>query len=523
MDSKPLLEKTIYNTIDNIGDFFADNFSKIDGFQYQWSSLITNNPLLFEDIDYLRVKQYIKNTVTDEEIELYKKGEIRELYATFENMLVCNLQYYDRIMSFCTMIFLRFVRLSENECTSQHLSDIVLQLELTPTKIWCAALSNQSSKLKEIEYGWSLNSNLHLIDYRNDKSHIENNWEILYNINYFSKFIEYCALRNGTTGFRTTFLADKTPNRKLAKVCTKFTNATIAVAEDSLISVHDYIMENELMTQKLYTSLYNILLKMYNNDTTKFAVYVFNRDFFIQTVKFSMKVSKDDVGRITKDYLANSYECFVAEEYLFKSIHAQLEWAKYSTPLKFETEKTILINLLIQMLNDDYKNIVCLKRMNEYGVLAKINFSGMFDKVNIDESYMFNNRTIRKTRITMSKENAAKFVVNNLGYYIFGIEQDVLNLPVNIDTQTLIDHYSKYCTPIMKHMQHAIVLHNFSKNDIIDVLCNGKINPEKINNKNIKFTNIKSTLNPKSIMNLMENKNGKNELEKKNYWEIVNN
>ena len=51
--------------IKNVGDFIVGNFEKIEGFDFRWSSLISNNPLLFEDINYLRIKSFIDNQITD--------------------------------------------------------------------------------------------------------------------------------------------------------------------------------------------------------------------------------------------------------------------------------------------------------------------------------------------------------------------------------------------------------------------------------------------------------------------------
>ena len=95
--------------IKNVGDFISGNFDKIEGFDFRWSSLISNNPLLFEDINYLKIKPFIDNQITEKEIQAYKSGDLRDLYATFDNLLVCNLKYYDRIINYCTMIFLHYI------------------------------------------------------------------------------------------------------------------------------------------------------------------------------------------------------------------------------------------------------------------------------------------------------------------------------------------------------------------------------------------------------------------------------
>ena len=511
--------------IENIGDYLSNNFAKLDGFDYRWNSLITSTPLLFEDIDYLRCRQYVNNSITEKEIQAYKSGQLRELYATFENMLVCNLQYYDRIISFCTMIFLHYIRLSDENLTSQNLEQIPYIFDMTPTQIWCCALSNINSTEWELNYAWQINNVDIKFKYckneeNGDKSIFELNWKTLYNNIIFSTFLEYSALRCGTQGFRETIISDKTSNRKLSQVCSKFTRTSTAINSDQLSSLVDYINEQEYINQKLYNVLFDNLKRMFNNDETQFAVYIFNSEFYIHTSKFSMKVSRDTSGKITKDYLANSYECFAAEEHLFGSIKTQIEWSKYKLPPEFEYDKTILSTLLLQMLKENYKDIICIKRMNEYGVLSKISFSGVFNNVYINEELMFDNRCIKSSKICLSKENASKYIIDR-GYYIVGTETDVFEM-INITKLSLTNHYSNYCVPVLQHMSEIISLHNLSKNDIIDVVYKGILNPNKINNKNIKYTNMKSDINPKRIMQSMQDRQ-KNMLDKnkKGYWRAI--
>jgi hypothetical protein len=514
-----LQEKTKENTIDNVGDYLAENFDKIDGFDYRWNSLITSNPLLFEDVDYVRCKQYVSNQITPEEIEAYKNGDLREIYATFENMLVCNLQYYSRIMSFCTMAFLHYVRLNDEEITNQYLDNMPYIFDMTPTQIWCAALSNISSTEWELNYAWQLNNKKYNF-IKSDKSPIEDNWNLLYKNPLFARFIEYSALRCGTTGFRQTLYTDKTTNRKLSQVCSKFTRTSTAISQEQLISIYDYVRELESINNRLYAALYDCMMKMFNNDDSQFGIYIYTKEFYLHSSKFSMKVAKTETGKITKDYLANSYECFAAEEYLFQSIKVQIEWAKHRLPIQYDYDKMILKSLLQQMIKESYREIICIKRMNDYGIVSKIKFTGVFNNVFIHEELMFDNRCIRSSKICLSKQNAAQYVIDR-GYYLFGLEKDI-HLLTDVSKKSLIEHYTNYCVPVLQHMSHVILEHTLSKNDIIDVVCSGILNPNKLNNKNIKYTNIKSDINSRKIMNMMlEKQKHKFEFGKKSYWKVI--
>lgn len=511
---------TTKNIIPNIGNYLADNFEKVDGFDYRWSSLITSKPLLFEDTDYLRVKPFIDENISQTEINAYKAGELRELYATFESMLICNLQYYDRIMSFCTMIFLHYIRLSDSNVSKESLDDIPYIFEMTPTQIWCCAMSNTQSTKFELEYAW----NVKIITIQTDKSLLENNWKTLYQNKIFAKFIQYSAIRCNTNGFRETLISDKTSNRKLAQVCSKFTRTSTAISEDSLSTIYEYVKEIQLVEIKLYSALYSCLMRIFN-DSDKFAIYIYSNDFYLHTAKFSMRVSKSKDGRITKDYLGNTFECFAAEAHLVESVKYQIEWAKYQLPIQYEYEKNILYNLLAEMIKDsNYKNIICIKRMNEYGILSKITFSGIFANLYITEEFMFENRVIKVQKKCLSRQNAARYIIDR-GYFIFGIESDVYQLAMTdiLSNSILTKHYTNYCVPVMKHMSAVMTLYTFQKNDIIDVVCSGILNPNKLNNDNIKFTNIKGdSIKPKHLLNDIMQKQAKFE-NKKTYWKVIEN
>lgn len=503
------------NYIKNAGDFISGNFEKINGFDFRWTSLISNNPLLFEDVDYLRVKPFVENTITDEERDAFVRGDLRDLYATFDNMLMCNLKYYDRIMSYCTMVFLHYVRIND-DVTNKFLDRVPYELFMTPTRIWAAALSSVNSTIWELNYAWSTNIP-NVINL--DKSPLESAWKILYHNKTFSKFIEYSAFKNGTIGFRQTIVSDTTSNRKLSMVCAKFTKTSVAISEQQLDTIYAYSKEVDSINKRLYTILDKCLSILFNGDQSQYSIYIFTKEFYIYSSKFTIRVRAEN-GVISKDYLANSYECFVAEEFLLPSIKTQIEWARFELTGHFEYDKNILKSLLSNMLDENYREILCIKRMNDYGVISKITFRGIFNNVRIIEEFMLDNRCIKSVEKTLSKRNAAIYLIDR-GYYIFGVEKDIFNLN-SINKENMITHYSNYCIPVMQHMFDVIATHTMSKNDIIDVVVSGTLNPAKLNNENIKYTSLMQQDTKQLFAAGLEKQNKlglKNS--KKSYWKAV--
>lgn len=522
-------------TIKNTGNYLIDSFQKLEGFDFRWTSLISNNPLLFEDINYLKIKDYIDNTVTDYELEAYKNGNLTELYANFDNLLVCNLKYYDRIINYCTMILMKYVTIND-ETFTQGLDNMTMELELTPTKIWCAVMVSESSTKFEIEYGWNI-KNIQIPIKMSTKSILELNYKHIYRSSKaFAKFNEYNSVRLGMNGYRQCFMFENTPNRKLAQVCQKFTKTSVAISETQLDTVYNYSKEIDNINEKLYHSLDNCLSIMFKGDKSQYSVYILMNEFYIFTSKFSLKVSRNE-GKISKDYLANSYECFVAEEYLVPSFKSQIEWSQHIIDSNYDYDKNILKSLLSNLLEDDYKNIVCISKtldINDTELtdgkkkdnkLVKAVFTGIFNNVKITENFMINNRAIRQTVKVLSKKNAASHLIDK-GYYLFGYEEDVNKLleKETIKKADLIEHYSKYCIPVINFMSNVVSMHQLNHNEMNEVILTGNLNPENISNSEIIYTTIhsKDEFNPKNIFSKQLRKiTDSLETNKKSYWKVI--
>ena len=539
---KLLLSQSIFKTnkskkvsITNTGDYLIDTFQRLDGFDFKWTSLITNEPFLFEDLNYFRIKKFINNIVTQEEIDAYKSGKLTNLFNTFDELLVCNLKYYDRIINYCTMVFMQYVEI-DGVNYNNGLDDIPMELELTPTKIWCAVFVNENSTKWEIEYGWHVKNLIEPIK-NSPKSYLELNYQKIYKQNkLFAKFNEYNSIRINSNGYRQVYMLENTPNRKLAQVCQKFTKTSVAISESQLDTIYNYSKEIDNLNEKLYFALDSCLSVMFKGDKTKYSIYIFLNEFFILTEKFSLKVSRNN-GVIQKDYLANSYECFLAEEFLVPSIKTQIEWSQYKLNSGYEYDKNILKSLLSNLLNGDFRKIICVNKTffidDEWKTndkkdikLIKVTFSGIFNNVKITENFMINNRVIKTTTKVLSKINTAEYLIDK-GYYIFGYEDDIIKLLENeiLTKKDLVEHYSRYCIPVIHFMNDIVTMYQLNKIDILEVLINGNLNPEKLNNHNIVYTSLinKNEFSVKDIFNNKQLKKIKDSLEthKKSYWKII--
>lgn len=512
------MEEKLY--VDSIGDYLADSFEKIVGFDYRWSSLISSEPLLFEDIDYLRIRSFIKQECTEKEIQAYKEGKLRNIYATIESLLVCNLEYYDRIISFCTMVFLHYVRISENEVVSNGLNKLPFVFEMTPTQIACCTLTSSSSTEWELNYAWKWRKPI--IHVHSDNL-LRDNFAHIYKNQFFAKFSEYRSYIRGSNGYQATLLIDKTPNKTLARVCSKFTKTSSAVGEQQLETIMDYISEDQKHSNQLYESLKTELKKIYHIENES-AIYCFVNEFFIFTKKFKMRICKDETGKIQKQYLSNNYECFIAEAYLAPTIKEQINWARHTFSDNFNIDKHVLKSLLTNMLLEDYKQIKCIRKMPDYKVFSEVTFKGSFNNVYAIEKFWFNDEVIHENQKCFSKPNMANYLVER-GYYIFGtiVDVDIL-CSKDITRNRIIKHYSNYCVPVLQHMSSVQMLYLQNNNEIIDVLMTGVVPENKISNNKL-YVRTKKKPIKKQIMQTVKqivskNKNI-NQTKKLSYWRAI--
>ena len=466
------------------------NFMKNPRLNPRWTALPTSSPLLFEDLDYLQLLKHhnIDNRLTDRDHKLWKEGKLRTVYSSIEQMMLCNFKYFDRILA--TAMLLRFGVFKDNrdnywypedERETDYLKHVRLEIFLTPTQLYYASLIDVNITCSELEFAFSLPQGYLERRTKEDKengiiSDLQKNFNKLMRIGNFRAVVAIHCERWDVTNFFDALYLEKMDNNRMGQISRKFTRLTRAVSEQQLNTVHEYVENINLTHNKLYRAIDKALAPMFDNDPTKYAIFVFNDEFVIYTERFTMRVMRDlETGKITKEYLSNSVECFKAESFLFNSMREQLEWAKHKEPMVNEFDKITLRGILESMLVQDFKNVVCIKRCTPDGaededkqIVSKITFSGIFKHVKIKETFMMKNKVIRETTKVLSKFNAAKYIINR-GYYYFGFME---NIPQMYDSsqKTLIDLYSMNTQPIWEYMQPWQSVARKHHSDMIDVL-----------------------------------------------------
>lgn len=532
-------------------NYIIEKLSMIKGYNNQWITMISSNPLIFEDVDYMRILPYINNTITNEELDAYNNGNLKNLYSSFEYLLISNIQYYDRIMTFCTMYFLNYYRIDDVVVDDNIPNHIINMDGITPTRLYCITmLNNDSTKWEqEYAYGGSLKNNSFIANYpylKKDK--------------LYAFFLSQRAFVHNTFGYRETLLSDKIDDLKYYQICKKFIQSSNTISRQQLNILSDYIITVDKQILKLYTALEKSMESLYDidkfdnyksyqieNSKRSFSIHVFFDEFFIHTTHFTMKVYKlfnDKTKTITvsKDYLSNSYECFIAEPYFKNSVRQQIEWSKYKISNKFSEIQTILKNILLNILNINFKDVICIKYMCDMENIANkdnvdlsiVEFTGVFSNIFIKTTLKQGESVVCRYSKCLSKNNAAEYLINK-GYYIFGYKDDVyklLNLlkssqySIDEKIEFIKNNLSKYTTDIKEFLRPIIHIYKNQNKKLINIYKNENEDIELSNDmiylsdiRSQKFTNVNSLI--KHINKSLKFKDSKN-TEQKTYHQIIN-
>jgi hypothetical protein len=519
-----------------VASYVKDTLSKTKGYNPDWISLITSSPLIFEDIDYFNVKNYIHNNTTQKEIDAYNSGNLKKLYPNLELMLMDNIIHYDRIMSYMTIYFLNYVRIWKNldsNIENENIPEHDIKNDITPTQIWCLSMCSPSSTLWELEYAHNLK-----LEYSTDGNHLKHNFNNIQKHNaIFDVFSSYRSYINKTDGYFNTLLNDITSDMRLYSICSKFIERSTTLelkpfkGPDGLI---EYVNTLEKQNKTIYTSLNKCLDCMYEleatNDERHYGVFVFNSKIQIQTSRFSMKIEKSN-NNVAKIYEANSYECYRAEKYLTDSINDQIVWSRQVLPSRFKNIKYTLSTILEKLLKENHNEVICIKKMDEISsneIYSMVKFSGLFNNIYYETSLKIQDNITKIEKKCLSPKKLANHLIDE-GYYIFGYRKDVLDLMNQMREnyfsleQLLIDHYVKYFLDVRNYIIPIKTKYDEYTQNIIRFILSPEIDRMMLGT-NVRKTSFKGLQNldtltlSKNINRDMQNQNNK---ERKSYFQII--
>jgi len=522
-----------------VGSYVEQTLSKIKGYNPDWISLITSNPLIFEDVDYFKIKNYVNNNITEKELKAYKDAKLRKLYANLELMLMDNILYYDRIISFITMYFLGYIRiwdLDNNSYVSQKdIPEHEVDLTMTPTKLWCISMTSPESTLWELEYA----HDLILKESEESNDNLRNNFAKIQKHNkLFNVFSSYRSYITNVEGYVNTLTNDVISDNRLNSICGKFSDKFAELGIEKLKGENgliDYINEIEKNSENLYKSLNKCLEIIYpineKNNEKHYSVFIFNSNIQIHTSKFSMKIYKTENNKLSKHYESNSFECFQAEKYLLDSMKDQINWVQYNQPIMFNKIKKNLSNILEKLLKEDHTEVICIKKMGGLNSdnVSMVTFTGMFDNMYFVNELRSNNKIIRKYKKCLSIKTLSEYLIDE-GYYIFGYYQDVLELMNQVENnkelfeEKIINFYIKYSSDVKNYITPIIDIYKKYNQDIIKFILSDEVDKMALGT-NIRVTSFKGIKNYDAL-NISKNINRKikfqEEDNKKSYFNIIN-
>lgn len=413
--------------IHKVQSYLKKSLRRARVFDFEFSSLVGNSPNIFDDYHYVSVKSLVKNTITKEEIEAYKRGDVDMLYDSLESLLMCNFTYYNRILNYLMLVYHHYVLIGKVRYKDiiPDIDEVVYELEMTPTQVYLATLHDDKTTEWGFKHAYTFLKNVKFLQPEEGKSFLQTNFAVLNKYANFRVFHYTNAERLGINGFRNCFKAEHVPNDRQADVLYKYIHNSSVLTRKDLQHLNQYISDLSDSHDLLYKAIDDCLFKVWGN-TEKYQIYVFSNEVFIFTPRYRMKIRKEKDGRITKDYISNNIECLRGEMTLTESIPAQINWAKFRLDNDGVRDKKKTINLLFKMLEDKHTDLICRKQA--YNMEGKnyteITFKGIFNNVKmIERFYDEKNTVVFVQEKTLSKRNAAQWIADR-GYFAFGREEE---------------------------------------------------------------------------------------------------
>lgn len=211
---------------------------------------------LFNDAWYKRASQYVENTILEEEHLLYRQGKIRDLYESFDHLLLDNLDYYNRILR--TVMFMYENKIINNgelleSNTSRNKRWLI---KLTPTKLYYLATVNKDSLHHEITLAFpkvlETHKNIRTLTFAKVFDELQNYSVFKLNLSISTKYAN-------TNSFQLAFENDITDSTYLSRVIANLTDDALCISSKDLnesLQVIPKILEHERVLLSNFGDLY---------------------------------------------------------------------------------------------------------------------------------------------------------------------------------------------------------------------------------------------------------------------------
>lgn len=408
----------------------------------------------FNDQWYNRAKKYVINTITEEELFLYRDGKITKIYSSFEEMLLDNINSYSRIIRSILWLYENIIVQDGQVITKER--KVKYKIPMSCTKFYYMIMCNNDFTRDEIFYGFPQLGKARGKDFKGL-------FRKLTSIGSFAFNVIYTTEKYNTKSFTKAFSNDITDNDYLYKICNFQYDNLLFIEKHNL----NKDISNLVTINENFINLYRILLS---------------------GVKSKRSTLNILPNRLEYKSINGLYTCSFSEKDISKSLtstHKELidfdncvnENIKYLHKFNNKNYSYTLSNLrlLCTFMIDEYKtNFTAIKHHPgtfDYSICTFKKYWNVYEcietKYNKDGNELYKN--IIKTGIN---SNTTQFLFNN-GYYIFGESENINNLYVLsfIDNPSdILNYYDTYINQRFMSSKYKLEILKMNTEKIVNFL-----------------------------------------------------
>lgn len=382
---------------------------------------------IFNDYFFERARKYVKNEITQEEVDLYTLGKIRKIYGSFEELLLDNIEYYSRIVR--TVLWLYENTLVHNGKIITKVDKVKYSIPMTATRFYYICLTQIDFTRDEILYGYpqlgAACKGNNLVEF----------FKQLLKIGSFAFNVAFSTEQANTKSYQRAFELDTTNNDYLHRV---IVNSKFVYIDKLILSadIKNIVQINELTMcnyndMKYYETSNDIIDSRPNGISYLGPGYS-------ELIKFN---SINEIIRTQSGSIKATIDFDIHYSRLQEDIN--IVGNQIHNLLSNIDNLKIVCSSMITNYRKQFKAVRIHHDERCYSVLRVRKFWNIY-KV-FETCYINNTILYNKVFIIGKLHKLVNYITNN-GYFVFTISsiEDIFQLAKLDDMESILEHYSNY-------------------------------------------------------------------------------
>lgn len=380
---------------------------------------------IFNDRFFDRARRYVKNEITQEEVDLFTTGQIRKVYGSFEELLLDNIEYYSRILR--TILWLYENTLVSNGKIIIKTDKTRYKIPMTATKFYYICMIQPDFNRSEIIYGYPQ------ISYAQGNT-FQELWPELLKVGSFVFNVTYSVEHSNTKSYQVAFENDVTNSDYLSKVVvnSRFIYIDRAILSTDIASV---VRMNETMFYN-FDALKEHITDYTFVDSRPNGISYLGPGYSEELMFTPFGIRRDQTGSLEDTF---PFDATLTSQLVYLNIRKNSIYQELDSIQNLK----LICSSMIQNYRRKFKAVRLHYDNLGYSVITIQKFWNNFRVI---ELCFRNNSLLYKRQFNIGKlHKVVKYIVEN-GYFIYTINQieDSIKIAQLDDPEAILNHFTEY-------------------------------------------------------------------------------